>query len=56
MIKLSDNDKNVKKKFKLYTKVRDRYQYTGKFKGVAHSICNLRYRVPQEIPVKIHKG
>ena len=22
----------------------------------AHSICNLNYKVPQEIPVKIHNG
>ena len=25
-------------------------------RGAAHSICNLRYKVPQEIPVKIHNG
>ena len=30
--------------------------YTGKSRGAAHSICNLRYKVPQEIPVKIHNG
>ena len=40
------------KKFKLYQKVRDHCHYTGKFRGAAHSICNLRYKVPQEIPVK----
>ena len=39
-------DKNEKNKFKLYQKVR----------GAAYSICNLRYKVPQEIPVKIHNG
>ena len=49
-------DKNEKKKFKLYQKVRDHCHYTGKFRGAAHSICNLRYKVPQEIPVKIHNG
>ena len=27
-----------------------------KFRGAAHSICNLRYKVPQEILVKIHNG
>ena len=43
-------------KFKLYKKVRDHCHYTGKFRGAAHSICNLRYKVPQEIPVKIHNG
>ena len=45
-----------KMKFKLYKKVRDHCHYTGKFRGAAHSICNLRYKVPQEIPVKIHNG
>ena len=28
----------------------------GKFRGAAHSICNLRYKVPQEIHLKIHNG
>ena len=37
-------------------KVRDHCHYTGKFRGVAHSICNLNYKVPQEISVKIHNG
>ena len=49
-------DKNEKKKFKIYQKVRDHCHYTGKFRGAAHSICNLNYKVPQEIPVKIHNG
>ena len=49
-------DKNEKKKFKIYQKVRDHCHYTGKFRGVAHSICNLNYKVPHEILVKIHNG
>ena len=47
-------DKNEKKKFKIYQKVRDHCHYTGKFRGAAHSICNLNYKVPKESPVKIH--
>ena len=43
--------KNEKKKF--YQKVRDHCHYTGKFRGVAQSICNLNYKVPKEIPLKI---
>ena len=35
------NDKNL---FKLYHKVNDRCHYTGKFRGTAHSNCNLRYK------------
>ena len=46
-------DKNEKNKFKLYEKVRDHCHYTGKCRGAAHSICTLRYKVPQEIPVKV---
>ena len=49
-------DKNEKKKFKIYQKVRDHCHYTGKFRGAAHSICNLRYKVQREIPVIIHNG
>ena len=48
--------KMKKNKFKLYKKVRDHYHYTGKYRGAAHSIYNLNYKLPQEIPVKIHNG
>ena len=27
-------------------KVRDHCHYTGKYRGAAHNICNLRYKVP----------
>ena len=37
-------------------KVRDHCHYTGKSREAAHSICNLRYKVPKEIPVVIHNG
>ena len=49
-------NKNEKMKFKLYKKVRDHCHYTGKFRGAAHGICNLNYKVPQEIPIKINNG
>ena len=49
-------DKNEKKKFKIYQKVRDHCHCTGKFRGAAHSVWNLNYKVPKEIPVKIHNG
>ena len=49
-------DKKQEKRFKLYKKVRDPCHFTGKFRGAAHSICNLHYKVPREIPAKIHNG
>ena len=45
--------RNKKDKFK-YLKVRDHCYYTGKFRGAAHSTCNLRYAVPKKIPIIIH--
>ena len=43
-----------KKEIETITKIRDHCHYRGKFRGAAHSICNLRYKAPQQIPVKIH--
>ena len=47
-----EDDENA---FKLYHKVRDCH-YTRKFRGAAHSICNLRYKTPKKIPVVFHNG
>ena len=47
-------DINEKNNFKIYQKVRDHCHYTGKFRGAAHSICNLNYEVSQEILVRTH--
>ena len=49
-------DKNDKNTFKIYPKVRDHCHYTGKFRGAAHSIWNLKYNTQKEIPVIIHNG
>ena len=40
----------------LYHKIRDHCHCTGKFRGAAHSICNLRYKVPKEIPIVAHNA
>ena len=37
-------------------KVRDHCHYTGKYRGAAHNICNLRYKIPKEIPLVFHNG
>ena len=46
-----DDDDNKK-----YHKARDHFHYTGKFKGAAHNICNLRYKIPNEITVVFDNG
>ena len=45
-------DNNDKKQ----QKARDHCRYTGKYRGAAHNICNLRYKVPKEIPAVFHNG
>ena len=37
-------------------KVRGICHYTGKYRGTALSICNLKFNVPNEIPVVFHNG
>ena len=47
--KLFGNNKN-------HVKVRDHDHYTGKYRGVAHLICNLRYFMQIDILVFFHNG
>ena len=35
-------------------KVRDHCHYTGKYRGAAHNMCNVRYKIPKEIPIVFH--
>ena len=49
--RLSTDDNNKK-----YHKVTDHCHYTGKYRNDAHDICNLRYKIPNEIPVVFHKS
>ena len=43
-------------KDKKYRKVRDHCHYTGEYRGAAHSICNLKYSVPKEVPLVFDNG
>ena len=45
----TDNNKEMRK-------VRDHCHYTGKYRGAAHSKCNLEYKIVKEIPVMFHNG
>ena len=49
-------EKEFVKSDKKHYKVRDHCHYTGKYRGAAHNICNLRYKIPKEIPVLFHNG
>ena len=48
--------KEFDKSDKKHYKVRDHCYYTGKYRGAAHNICNLRYKIPKEIPIVFHNG
>ena len=37
-------------------KVKDYCYFTGKYRGAAHNTCNLKYKIPKNIPVIFHKG
>ena len=51
-----DTTKSSSLERKKHHKVRDHCHYTGKYRGAAHNICNLRYKVPKKIPVVFHNG
>ena len=48
------DDKNKKNEYALHHKVRDHCHYTRKFRGAAHNICNLRYKVLKNFFVVFH--
>ena len=37
-------------------KVKDYCYFTGKYRGAAYSTCNLKYKIPKNIPVIFHNG
>ena len=49
---MDKDDENYKNR----RKVKDHCYYTGKFRGAAHSKCNLNYKVPKDIPIIIHNA
>ena len=49
---MDEHDESYKKR----KKVRDHCHYTGKFGGAVHSDCNLKYKVPKDIPIIIHNA
>ena len=49
---MDKDDENYKNK----SKVKDHCHYIGKFRGAAHSECNLNYKVLKDIPIIIHNA
>ena len=47
---ITDNDN------KKYHKIKDFSHYTGKYRGAAHNICNLKYKTAKEILIVFHNG
>ena len=45
-----------KKDFNNDMKVKDHCHFTGKYRGAAHNMCNLRYKIPKNIPVIFYNG
>ena len=41
---------------KKYQRLIDHCHRTGKYRGTAHDICNLRYKIPKDIPVVFHNS
>ena len=41
---------------KKHCKVKDHCHYKGKYRGAAHNICNLRYKIPKEISTVFNNG
>ena len=50
------NTNKKSKYFKSFKKVRDHCHYTGKYRGAAHSLCNLRYQEQRVISIVIQNG
>ena len=56
VIYICEKEFSTDNKNKKYNKVRDHCHYTGKYRGAAHNNCNLRYKIPKEIPAVFHNG
>ena len=53
---LSKKEFNTDDSDKKHHKLKDQCHDTGKYRGAAHNICNLRYKIPKEILIVFHNG
>ena len=56
VLKYEPGEKSLKVPFIIYADFRDHCLDTGKYRGAAHSICNLGYTTPKMIPILFHNG
>ena len=47
---------NNNKEYKKMRNIRNHCHYTGKYRGAAHSKCNLNYKIVKKIPALFHSG
>ena len=51
----NSNDCSIcNQKIKYKDKVRDHCHITGKYRGAAHSKCNLKLKIPKKLPIIFH--
>ena len=53
---VTEKFKDKHDKDKKYYKDRNPCQYTGKYRNAPHSISNLKYNVPREVPIFFSNG
>lgn len=46
--------KEFQSKSKNLSKIKSHCHFTGKYRDLPHSDCNLRYAMPQQIPIVMH--
>ena len=53
---ITDIDNSSENMFIKYRRVRHQHHFTGKYRGAAYNICNLRYKTLNQIPLVFHNG
>ena len=54
LLSIKLQNENIKKENDNNMKVLDHDHYNGKYRGAAHKVCNLQYKLTKDIPVIFH--